>query len=113
MEAMLLLTVIYIAFIGLGLPDSMFGTAWPAIYQEWGPLFPNFNYLPPIIFGEEASPSIIGVQMAVSSLTTMTAPIICGFLGQQVGMWTLPFYLLIFFIGMIMTGFRANKVFWA
>ena len=32
----LLLIVIYIAFIGLGLPDSLFGTAWPAIYVEFG-----------------------------------------------------------------------------
>ncbi len=31
----LLLIVIYIAYIGLGLPDSLFGTAWPAIYPQW------------------------------------------------------------------------------
>lgn len=31
---MLLLLIIYIAFIGLGLPDSLFGTAWPAIYAD-------------------------------------------------------------------------------
>lgn len=30
----ILLLVIYIAFIGLGLPDSLFGTAWPAIYKD-------------------------------------------------------------------------------
>jgi len=30
-----LLIVIYIAFIGLGIPDSLFGTAWPAIYAEF------------------------------------------------------------------------------
>jgi len=30
-----LLLVIYIAFIGLGLPDSLFGTAWPAIYSDF------------------------------------------------------------------------------
>ena len=30
-----LLIIIYIAFIGLGLPDSLFGTAWPAIYTEF------------------------------------------------------------------------------
>ncbi|MDO4292544.1 MAG: MFS transporter, partial [Eubacteriales bacterium] len=30
----LLLLIIYIAFIGLGLPDSLFGAAWPAIYRE-------------------------------------------------------------------------------
>lgn len=31
----LLLVVIYIAFIGLGIPDSVFGSAWPAIYSDW------------------------------------------------------------------------------
>ena len=30
----LLLLVIYIAFIGLGLPDSLLGSAWPAVYAE-------------------------------------------------------------------------------
>ena len=33
--AILLLSVIYAAFIGLGLPDSIFGAVWPAIYGEW------------------------------------------------------------------------------
>ena len=33
--ATLLLIVIYIAFIGLGIPDSLFGAAWPAIYGEF------------------------------------------------------------------------------
>ena len=30
----LLLAVIYLAFISLGLPDSLLGSAWPAMYQE-------------------------------------------------------------------------------
>ncbi|MDO4285866.1 MAG: MFS transporter [Eubacteriales bacterium] len=33
--ALLLLLIIYVAFIGLGIPDSLFGTAWPAIYTEF------------------------------------------------------------------------------
>ena len=32
----LLLAIIYIAFISLGLPDSLLGSAWPSIYQEFG-----------------------------------------------------------------------------
>lgn len=32
----MLLIVIYAAFIGLGLPDSVFGTSWPAIYSAFG-----------------------------------------------------------------------------
>ena len=31
----LLLAVIYLAFISLGLPDSLLGSAWPTIYQEF------------------------------------------------------------------------------
>ena len=32
----LLLALIYIAFISLGLPDSLFGSAWPVIHLEMG-----------------------------------------------------------------------------
>ena len=32
----LLLAIIYIAFISLGLPDSMLGAAWPEMYVEFG-----------------------------------------------------------------------------
>lgn len=31
-----LLIIIFIAFIGLGIPDSLFGAAWPAVYAEFG-----------------------------------------------------------------------------
>ena len=31
-----LLVVIYVAFVGLGIPDSLFGAAWPAIYSDLG-----------------------------------------------------------------------------
>ena len=32
----LLLAIIYVAFISLGLPDSLLGSAWPTIYPELG-----------------------------------------------------------------------------
>ena len=32
----LLLAVIYLAFIGLGLPDSLLGAAWPAMHEDLG-----------------------------------------------------------------------------
>ena len=34
--ASLLLPVIYLAFISLGLPDSLLGAAWPSIYPSLG-----------------------------------------------------------------------------
>ena len=35
-KIMLLLLVIYIAFIGVGIPETLIGAAWPAVYTEWG-----------------------------------------------------------------------------
>lgn len=32
----LLLAIIYLAFINLGLPDSLLGSAWPTMYQQFG-----------------------------------------------------------------------------
>ena len=32
----LLIAVIYLAFISLGLPDSLLGAAWPVMYEELG-----------------------------------------------------------------------------
>ncbi len=31
----ILMIVIYIAYVGLGIPDSLFGAVWPAIYREF------------------------------------------------------------------------------
>ncbi len=32
----LLLAIIYLAFISLGLPDSLLGSAWPPCTAKWG-----------------------------------------------------------------------------
>ena len=76
-----------------------------------GPLFPNFSYLTPENFGEELSPAIIGTQMAVSSVAIMTMPVLCSILGQYLGMWIFPIYLLVFFVLMMITMWRAGIVF--
>ena len=31
-----LLVIIYLAFIGLGLPDSLLGSAWPVMHADLG-----------------------------------------------------------------------------
>jgi len=36
MVTIVLLMIIYLAFISLGLPDALLGTAWPVIHTEWG-----------------------------------------------------------------------------
>ena len=40
----LLLAIIYLAFISLGLPDALLGSAWPVMYQEFSvPEFQAFS----------------------------------------------------------------------
>jgi fucose permease len=56
--ATLLLVLIYLCFIGLGLPDSLLGTAWPAMYAEL--------HLP--ISFEAVANSVITVGTITSSL---------------------------------------------
>lgn len=54
----LLLAIIYLAFISLGLPDSLLGAAWPAMYQEFSV---------PVSFAGGIS-MIIAIGTVVSSL---------------------------------------------
>lgn len=56
--ASLLLAVIYLACVSLGLPDSLLGSAWPAIYQE-------FNA--PVSYAGIVS-TIISIGTVISSL---------------------------------------------
>ncbi len=45
MFSLLLLIVIYIAFISLGLPDSMLGAAWPMMYPDLGVPVSSAGYI--------------------------------------------------------------------
>lgn len=74
--ATLLLIVIYIAFIGLGLPDSLFGAAWPAIYGEYNlPLsFGSFNTI--IVSCGTAVSSIFSAKL-INKFGTRFVTLIC------------------------------------
>ncbi|MBQ7421037.1 MAG: MFS transporter [Prevotella sp.] len=77
-----------------------------------GPMFPNFCFLTPVVFGHNHSAAVMGSLFAVASLTGMTAPVLCGFFGQHLGMWIFPLFLLSFFVCMVAITLAANKAFW-
>ncbi|MBE6974398.1 MAG: MFS transporter [Ruminococcaceae bacterium] len=62
-----------------------------------GPMFPNFSYLTPINFGQDISQSVMGTQIAASSVGIMVVPAVCGLLGQAFGMEVFPMYLALLF----------------
>ena len=82
----ILLIVIYIAFIGLGIPDSLFGTAWPVIYREFGVPLSSANYVTiTVIFGTVLSSALsasiinkIGTAKITVISTVMTAFALLG-----------------------------------
>lgn len=85
--ATLLLIIIYLAFIGLGLPDSLFGTAWPAIYSEFALPFSFGSFVTTVITCGTITSSILstrviarfGTGKVTAFSTAMTALALLGF----------------------------------
>lgn len=82
-----LLIVIYIAFIGLGVPDSLIGSAWPAIHSEMNIPVEAVSVLTFIISGCTVVSSMfsagilnkLGTAKVTAFSTAMTAAALLGF----------------------------------
>ena len=74
----LLLIIIYAVFIGLGLPDSVFGSAWPAIYPDIGASISHANYVTMLISLSTVLASIFSAKL-INKLGTgiVTAVSVC------------------------------------
>lgn len=85
--ATLLLAVIYIMFIGIGVPDSLFGVAWPAIYPEFGVGVSSANLVTMTVAGCTIISSLLsarlisrfGTSIVTAVSTAMTAFALFGF----------------------------------
>ena len=85
--ATILLIVIYFAFVSLGLPDSLFGTAWPAIYPEFGLPFSMGSMITIIMTCCTITSSLVssrviarfGTGKVTAISTAMTAAALLGF----------------------------------
>ena len=82
-----LLVVIYIAFIGLGVPDSLIGSAWPAIHSELNIPVEAVSIITFIISGCTVLSSMfsakilnkLGTAKVTAFSTAMTAAALIGF----------------------------------
>ncbi len=87
--ATLLLIVIYIAFIGLGVPDSLFGTAWPVMYKEFAVPVSYASFFSILCFAGTVSSSLLSARLinrfgtakvtALSTATTAAVLILVSF----------------------------------
>ena len=85
--ATILIVVIYIAFIGLGVPDSLIGSAWPAIHSEMNIPVEAVSVLTFLVSGCTVLSSIfsakilnkLGTAKVTAFSTAMTALSLLGF----------------------------------
>lgn len=101
-----LLIIIYIAFIGLGIPDSLFGTAWPAIYSEFVLPISFGSFVTVIISCGTVLSSVIsskiisrlGTNKVTAYSTLLTALALLGF-SFVPNLWVMCFFAIILGIG--------------
>ncbi len=74
-----------------------------------GPLFPNLTHLMPIHFGKDLSQSLIGLQMAVSSVSVLLSPILFGQIAEHLGAGLFPAVLMIM---LLITGASTARLFY-
>lgn len=93
--ANLLLAVIYIAFISLGLPDALLGSAWPAMHQELGVPVSYAGLIAMLIAASTVFSSLqsdrltkrFGTQRVMTASVALTAVSLGGFsFSQSYGM---------------------------
>ncbi|WP_312105796.1 MFS transporter [Lachnoclostridium sp.] len=99
----ILLVVIYVAFISLGLPDSILGSAWPSMYQELHVSFSSAGIISMIIAGGTIVSSLASDRMLRKFNTgiitmvsvAMTAVALLGFSFSnsfwQLCLWAIPY----------------------
>lgn len=85
--ATLLVIIIFATYVGLGIPDSLFGTAWPAIYTEFDLPISYSNFVTGIMYVGTIVSSLLsarltkklGTPLVVALSTALTAVAILGF----------------------------------
>lgn len=78
---MILLVIIYLAFISLGLPDSILGSAWPVISSEWGLPLDAAGYISFVLIGSTIFSSFMSGRMIKKYGTAKLTIFSCGLTG--------------------------------
>ena len=76
-----------------------------------GPVYPAIQHMAPQNFGRKNSAAMIGLQMASAYVGSTFMPMVFGLLQEALGIWIMPWYLLIFaFLNIGMLEFSYKKL---
>ncbi len=74
-----------------------------------GPIYPSIMHMAPYKFGKKYSSSVISLQMAFAYIGTTFMPLLFGLLQENIGIWIMPIFLLIFILINILMIELSNK----
>jgi len=102
----LLLALIYLAFIGLGLPDSLLGSAWPVMHIQLGAHFSQAGIVSMIIAGGTIVSALLsdrftkrfGAGLVTAASVLLTASALFGFSNAS-AFWMLCIFALPYGLG--------------
>lgn len=106
--------LIAIVLLVLPLPALISGFALFLVGLGNAPIFPNMLHLTPSNFGKEISQTVMSIQMSASYLSILLAPVIFGWIAQNISVALFPFYLCVLYVVMIsntILGFRLHPIF--
>ncbi|MCR5731767.1 MAG: MFS transporter, partial [Sphaerochaetaceae bacterium] len=63
-----------------------------------GPIYPAIQHMAPKNFGKKNSAAVIGLQMASAYIGSSFMPMVFGHIQLHLGMWIMPFYVLLFLV---------------
>ncbi len=92
--ANLLLSIIYLAFISLGLPDSLLGSAWPTIYREF-----------------DVPVSFAGIIFIIISAGTVSSSLLSDYLTRRLGTGKVT-ALSVLITAVALWGFSVSSQYW-
>ncbi|MEG1380688.1 MAG: MFS transporter [Ruthenibacterium sp.] len=103
-----------VGFVGilmlmLPLPINITVIGFALFGMGCAPIFPSLLHATPAHFGEDASQSIMGIQMAAAHLGNICMPPIIGFLAQKISIHLYPVLLLALLILMIVMTETLNR----
>ena len=79
------------------IPVSYFWIVLVLLGLGCAPFYPMMMHQTPRLYGVDASPALIGLQMASAYVGSTLAPSLFGFISKLSGMWIFPIYLVLFF----------------
>ena len=80
------------------IPVSYFWIVLLLLGLGCAPFYPMMMHQTPRLYGVDASPALIGLQMASAYVGSTLAPSLFGFISKLSGMWIFPIYLVFFFV---------------